>query len=203
VKKAHDHRVDTLAFGFSIGEALFIPKCRPLTQDQQLGAAFGLRAGTSVTCIGGDTLSKIVGALNGTVEVVLSPKQQPSWIHTVRLAVQDGVLHALEIATVDGDPDPQLKNLRKKYGAPTKKLKSGVEWDLPGLYVRYEYRKPPPGRDGDTVTIGVMGAVADGMAQAARESAARTIPNLFIQTETYRQANAAAEKKREDAEPRL
>jgi hypothetical protein len=150
--------------------------------------------------------NSLLTELTGWTEVALGKDKRPAWVTSAGVTLERGILLGMAIATTDDDPHDHLAALRAKYRAPTKvdKKTGALEWELPGLFVRYELRSAIPAVP-NTVTGTTVGGITyfnvgpNAFATYARAN----LPNLFIMTETLHNAKLAAAQRRKEQEPGL
>jgi hypothetical protein len=192
--KARAAGVSTRVFDLPLGEPLTIPECGP-------GLVAALSRKVEKTC-----RNTLMSMLTGWTDIALGRDKRPSWFTSAGVTLDRGVLLGIAVATTDEDADDQLAALRTKYGRPTRVEKNtgALEWELPGLFVRYELRSAIPPVP-DTVSASTIGGMTYFHVGPNAFSSYRrdNLPNLFILTESLREANVADARRRKEQDPGL
>jgi hypothetical protein len=173
IAKAKAAGVDTKVFGVPLGEPLRLPRCatanerKNARQEIDFGSAFrGVQ--TSTTCQSEGAMMAFMGTLLGGKGadryIMLSKDSCPNWAYCeVVASLHEGNLAGIVVMILpSAGEDPVGKQLRAKYGKPTRKETAQyqneygaryevdeLEWVLPGLHVEY---KPGP-KGGGVVAI--------------------------------------------------
>jgi len=165
IAKAKAAGVDTKVFGVPLGEPLRLPACASLREHTKsmdgLGAfGAGLRGiTTSTTCQSQGSMLGLIGGLLFDVAVMASDRyilldknSCPPWAYCEVVAFRhEGNLAGITIMVNPGAQEDQVgKQLRAKYGKPSRAETARyqnefgaryevdeLEWNLPGLHVRY------------------------------------------------------------------
>jgi len=121
------------------------------------------------------------------ISIHLPRDKRPSWVHSITAVVENEVVRQLVIATVQADIEAELTKLQAELHVKGNRTKidndaRSVEWSLPGLHVVYERRMPSPQPGSVVMSPDLVGAM-----QAVGQAAAyASMPNLVIETESYR-----------------
>ena len=193
IAKARAAGVSMKVFDLDLAESLTVPECGP-------GVSVLFRQ-VAKTC-----RNSLLAQLTGWTEIALANDKRPPWVTSAGVTLDRGILLGMAIATTDDDAEDQLAALRTKYGKATRveKKTGALEWELPGLFVRYELRAAIPAVRDSVSATGVGGITYFNVGPNAFASYARANqPNLFIMTETLHKAKVAAAQRSKAQEPGL
>lgn len=214
-------RVDLNVFGIPLGRDSTIPDCggsQGMIPGDQF--AYGVSSLTGVniptTCLvqqatNQDPLSQMVSNLTamaesdraGYTDVILASSKRPPWVASAGVSIAGGVVLGMAIATTDENERDQVAALRAKYGRPQPDG-DGLDWNLPGLFVRYTSHAsiPQPADQVTGTTVNGFTTFHSGPNAGAVLMRARK-PNLFIMLESAHAAQMAGQRQLKAQEPGL